>query len=159
MPRMVSLLQGVSCCYHLGEGDLKLGMKEGAGTRCRISAHSCNLLPPVRRGHPHPTVIPGPVLISSSVLFSLLSLGLPGQQQHPQVISCCLCLLALPSALCPLCAPLRPQHWGHPQRQHPAYVPLELSPFTETQALPELRPGWGSLCRLDSQLSHFAFEL
>lgn len=105
MPRTVSLLQGVSCCYHLGEGDLKLGMKEGAGTRCRISAHSCNLLPPVRRGHPHPAVIPGPVLISSSVLFSLLSLGLPGQQQHPQVISCCLCLLALPSALSvPLCA-------------------------------------------------------
>ncbi|KAF6112862.1 BCL2 antagonist/killer 1 [Phyllostomus discolor] len=34
----------------------------------------------------HPTVIPGFVLTSSSVFLSLLSLGLPGQQQHPQPV-------------------------------------------------------------------------
>nr|XP_025846533.1 bcl-2 homologous antagonist/killer isoform X3 [Vulpes vulpes] len=30
---------------------------------------------------------------------------------------------------------------------------------TEMQALPKLRPDWGSLCHPDSQLSHFAFQL
>ncbi|XP_060163550.1 bcl-2 homologous antagonist/killer isoform X3 [Globicephala melas] len=66
------------------------------------------------------------------------------------------CSLCPPRSLCPFAPPaLGPQ----PQQQHPIALPSELSPFTETRALTKLRPGWGSLYHLHSQLSHFAFQL
>ena len=80
----------------------------------------------------HPTVIPGFILTSSSVLLSLLSLGLPGQQQRPQVTS--LLPLSALSALCPPCA-LCAHSRGAPGQWQPLPVPSKLSPFTETQAL------------------------
>lgn len=104
----------------------------------------------------YPAVVLGLVLTSSSVLFSLLSLGLPGQQQCPQVIS-----LLPPSALSalrPLCA-FCARSTRATQQQQPVSMPSEHCPFTETQALPKCRPGWDSLCHLDSELSHFAFQL
>lgn len=104
----------------------------------------------------YPAVVPGLVLTSSSVLFSLLSLGLPGQQQCPQVIS--LLPPSVLSTLRPLCA-FCARSTRATQQPQPASMPSELCPFTETQVLPKYRPGWDSLCHLDSELSHFAFQL
>lgn len=132
-------------------------VKVGVGNRFRVSAQSWNILP--RPSKPH-------LPLSDSrtypnflfVLLSLLSLGLPGQQQHPQVIS--LLPPSACSALPALCPSMLPTALG-PQYSSSALLlcPLSFSPFTEIQALPKLRPGWGSLCHPDSQLSHFAFQL
>lgn len=88
------------------------------------------------------------------VLLSLLSLGLPGQQHPPQVIS------LLPLSACPALPPVRPLALTATAQQHqPAQRPSEFPPFTEMQAFPRLRPSWGSLCHFASRLSRFAFQL
>lgn len=94
-------------------------------------------------------VVPGLVLTSSSVLFSLLSLGLPGQQQCPQVISLfppslsVPCTLSVPFALtalgphnssspllCPLSFVLSQRHRLFPSTSQAGTA----SPVTMTQA-------------------------
>lgn len=146
---VLSLHQGVSV-----RGGLEVAVDVEAGGRFKYRGDtSC----PCSQAPPCAPVIWESVVISS-VLFSLLSLGLPGQQQHAQVIS------LSPHLVASGCSSLSVPPHNRSAVSSPCHLLFarsfaRLSPFLESQALPDEQSGQGRLSDLSWQLNRAASHL